>query len=97
MVKKSRILKNYSLTPQKRKSNNRSVGDESNVWSTDVQNNGNRRINRKFLTGKLYRWAVMEVRNPTLEACIGETICKMFVTREKLALSLTGWRPCRVW
>ena len=72
-----------------------SVGEESNVWSTDVQNNGNRRINRKFLTGKLYRWAVIEVRNP--EACIGETICKMFVTREKLALSLTGWRPCRVW
>ena len=25
-----------------------SVGEESNVWSTDVQNNGNRRINRKF-------------------------------------------------
>ena len=30
-----------------------SVGDEFNVWSTDFQNNGNRRINRKFRSGKL--------------------------------------------
>ena len=29
------------------------VGEESNVWSTDVKNNGNRRINRKFRSGKL--------------------------------------------
>ena len=33
-----------------------SVGEESNVWSTDVQNNGNRRINRKFRSGKLNRF-----------------------------------------
>ena len=30
-----------------------SVGDEFNVWSTDFQNNGNRRINRKFRSSKL--------------------------------------------
>ena len=30
-----------------------SVRDEFNVWSTDFQNNGNRRINRKFRLGKL--------------------------------------------
>ena len=77
-----------------------SVEDEFNVWSTDVQNNGNRRINRKFRWGKINRffmgaafsveilnWAVMEARNPTLEACIGETICRMLFTREKWALS----------
>ena len=29
------------------------VGDEFNVWSTDFQNNGNRRIDRKFRSGKL--------------------------------------------
>ena len=29
-----------------------SVGDEFNVWSTDFQNNGNRRINRKFSIGQ---------------------------------------------
>ena len=33
-----------------------SVGDEFNVWSTDFQNNGNRRINRKFRSGKLNRF-----------------------------------------
>ena len=33
-----------------------SVGEELNVWSTDVQNNGNRRINRKFRSGKLNRF-----------------------------------------
>ena len=79
-----------------------SVGDEFNVWSTDFQKSGNRRINSKSRSGKLNRfrygvavafsvkilnWAVMEVRNPTLEACIGETICRMLFTREKLALS----------
>ena len=36
---------------------------------------------------EIQNWAVMEVRNPTLEACIGETICKMLFTSEKLALS----------
>ena len=30
-----------------------SVRDEFNVWGTDVQNNGNRRIDRKFRSGKL--------------------------------------------
>ena len=55
MVKKSRILKNYSVTPQKRKSNNLS-GDESDVWGTNFQNNGNRRVNRKFPSGKLNRF-----------------------------------------
>ena len=33
-----------------------SVGEESNVCSTDFQNNGNRRINRKFRSGKLNRF-----------------------------------------
>ena len=33
-----------------------SVRDEFNVWSTDFQNNGNRRINRKFRSGKLNRF-----------------------------------------
>ena len=33
-----------------------SVGDEFNVCSTDFQNNGNRRINRKFRSGKLNRF-----------------------------------------
>ena len=36
---------------------------------------------------RILNWAVMEVRNPTLEACIGETICRMLFTREKWALS----------
>ena len=36
---------------------------------------------------RILKWAVMEVRNPTLEACIGETICRMLFTREKSALS----------
>ena len=47
MVKKSRILKNYSLNPSEEEIK-QSVGDEFNVWITDFQNNGNRRINRKF-------------------------------------------------
>ena len=36
---------------------------------------------------KILNWAVMEVRNPTLEACIGKTLSRMLFTREKLALS----------
>ena len=32
-----------------------SVGEESNFWSTVFQNNGNRRIIRKFRSGKLNR------------------------------------------
>ena len=77
-----------------------SVGDEFNVWSTDFQNNGNRHIYRKFRSAnlivfvmgaafsvKILNLAVMEVRNPTLEACIGDTICRMLFTREKLVLS----------
>ena len=51
MVKKSRILKNYSLNPSEEEIK-QSVGDEFNVWITDFQNNGNRRINRKFWSGK---------------------------------------------
>ena len=46
-----------------------SVGEESNVWSTDVQNNGKRRINRKFRSGKLNRFrygASVFRRNPKL-------------------------------
>ena len=33
-----------------------SVRDQFNVWSTDFQNNGNRRINRKFRSSKLNRF-----------------------------------------
>ena len=46
-----------------------SVGDEFNVWSTDFQNNGNHRINRKFRTGKLNRFRYggsVFSRNPKL-------------------------------
>ena len=44
-----------------------------------------------FVTGaafsvEILNWVVMIVRNPTLEACIGETICRMLFTREKWAL-----------
>ena len=46
-----------------------SVGRQFNVWSTDVQNNGNRRINRKFRSGKVksfrYGGSVFS-RNPKL-------------------------------
>ena len=46
-----------------------SVGHQFNVWSTDVQNNGNRRINRKFRSGKVksfrYGGSVFS-RNPKL-------------------------------
>ena len=54
MVKKSRILKNYSLTLQKKKSNN--LPGQFNVWSTGFQSNENRRINHKFLSSKLNRF-----------------------------------------
>ena len=77
-----------------------SVGEESNVWSTDVQNNGivvlianfDRANLIVFVMGaafseRILNWVVMEGRNPTLEACIGETICRMLFTREKWALS----------
>ena len=46
-----------------------SVGHEFNVWSTDVQNNGNRRINRKFRSGKVNRFRYggsVFSRNPKL-------------------------------
>ena len=33
-----------------------SVGDESDVRGTNFQNNGNRRVNRKFPSGKLNRF-----------------------------------------
>ena len=79
-----------------------SVGDEFDVWTTDFQNNGNRRINRrKFRSGKLNRFrygdsvfsknpklgSYIEVRNPTLEACVGETIFRMLFTMENRAHS----------
>ena len=38
-------------------------------------------------SAKILNWAVMEARSPTLEACIGDTICRMLFTREKMALS----------
>ena len=46
-----------------------SVGHQFNVWSTDVQNNGNRRINRKFRSGKVNRFRYggsVFSRNPKL-------------------------------
>ena len=68
-----------------------SVGDEFNVWSTDFQNNGNRHIIANFdqtnlivfvmgvaFSVKILNWAVMEVRNPALEACIGEQYALCF-------------------
>ena len=99
MVKKSRILKNYSLTPQKRKSNN--LSETNLMFGVQISKimeivvlitNFDRANLIVFVIGgafsvKILNWAVMEVRNPTLEACIGETTCKMFVTREKWALS----------
>ena len=36
---------------------------------------------------KSRNWADIEISSLILNACIGETICKMFLTREKLALS----------
>ena len=36
---------------------------------------------------KILNWAVIEVRKPTLEACIGETICRMPFTKENRAHS----------
>ena len=77
-----------------------SVRDEFNVWNTDFQImeivilivNFDQANLIVFVVGaafseRILNWAVMEVRNPTLEACIGETICRMLFTREKLALS----------
>ena len=99
MVKKSRILKNYSLTPQKRKSNNLSGTNlMSGVQISKIMEivilivNFDQANLIVFVMGaafseRILNWAVMEVRNPTLEACIGETICRMLFTREKLALS----------
>ena len=46
-----------------------SVGEELNVWSTDFQNNGNSRINRKFRSGKVNRFRYggsVFSRNPKL-------------------------------
>ena len=99
MVKKSRILKNYSLTPQKRKSNNLSGTNlMSGAQTSKIMEivvlivNFDQANLIVFVVGaafseRILNWAVMEVRNPTLEACIGETICRMLFTREKLALS----------
>ena len=99
MAKKSRILKNYSLNPQKRKSNNLSgtnlkfrVQISKIMEIVQLIANFDRANLIVFVMGvafsvKILNWAVMEVQNPTLEACIGETICRMLFTREKLALS----------
>ena len=99
MVKKSRILNNYSLTPQKRNSNNLSgtnlmfgVQISKRMVIVVLIANFDRANLIVFIMGvafsvKILNWAVMKVRNPTLEACIGETICRMLFTREKLALS----------
>ena len=96
MVKKSRILKKYSLTPQKRKSSNLSgtnlmFGVQiSKIMEIVVLIAYFDRANLiVFVIGAVFsveilNWAVMEVRNPT---CIGETICRMLFTREKLALT----------
>ena len=99
MVKKSRILNNYSLTPQKRNSNN--LSGTNLMFGVQISKimeivvliaNFDRANLIVFVMGvafsvKILNWAVMEVRNPTLEACIGETICRMLFTREKWALS----------
>ena len=99
MVKKSRILNNYSLTPQKRNSNN--LSGTNLMFGVQISKimeivvliaNFDRANLIVFVMGaafsvRILNWAVMEVRNPTLEACIGETICRMLFTREKLALS----------
>ena len=86
MVKKSRILKNYSLTRQKRRSNNLSGTNlMSGVQISKIMEivvliaNFDRANLIVFVMGaafseRILNWAVMEVRNPTLEACIGKTI-----------------------
>ena len=98
MVKKLKILKNYSLTPQKRKSNN--LSGTNLMFGVQISKimeivvliaNFNRANLIVFVIGvafsvKILNWAVMEVRNPTLEACIGEIICRMLFTREIFAL-----------
>ena len=85
--------------PQKRKSNNLSgtnlmfgVQISKIMEIVELITNFDRANLIVFVIGaafsvKILNWAVMEVRNPTLEACIGETIRKMFVTRGKWALS----------
>ena len=99
MVKKSRILKNYSLTPQKRKSN--SLSGKNLMFGVQMSKimeivvliaNFDRANLIVFVMGpafsvEILNWVVMEVRNSALEACIGETICRMLFTREKWALS----------
>ena len=92
-------LEELQFTPQKRKSNNLSgtnlmfgVQIFKKVEIVALIANLDRANLIVFVMGvafsvKILNWAVMEVRNPTLEACIGETICRMLFTREKLALS----------
>ena len=93
MVKKSRILNNYSLTPQKREYRFQFGVQISKIMViVALIANFDRANLIVFIMGvafsvKILNWAVMKVRNPTLEACIGETICRMLFTREKLALS----------
>ena len=77
-----------------------SVRDEFNVWSTDFRNNGNRRTNCKFRSGKLNRFCYggsIFSKNPKLGSCgslkanfrgqYWKKICRMLFMRKKLALS----------
>ena len=89
----------YQKTPQKRKSN--SLSGKNLMFGVQMSKimeivvliaNFDRANLIVFVMGvafsvKILNWAVMEVRNPTLEAYIGETICRMLFTREKWALS----------
>ena len=73
--------------------------DELNVWSETFKNNEKYRIYRKFRScnfpvrcggstfSKGRNSADLEISNLILNARVGEAICKIFVTREKLALS----------
>ena len=99
MVKKSTVLKNYSVTPQKRKSNN--LSGTNLIFGVQISKimeiviliaNFDRAHLIVFViwaafSVKVLNWTVIEVRNSTLEACIGEAICRMLFTREKWALS----------
>ena len=36
---------------------------------------------------KMQNWAELETRNPTLDVCVGKTICSLLFSREEWALS----------
>ena len=56
-VEKTVILQNEELQSNPSEEEiKRSVGDEFDVWTTDFQNNGNRRYNGKFRSGKVDRF-----------------------------------------